>query len=184
MMSFDEKMSGFVNSIGATYMRYCDDMIVIAPNGSAKAVKNFVDTQISQVKLDIQTEKTEERQFSMSPDGIIKADKPLQYLGFTFDGCQVRIRPSSMAHYFEKMRMGVKVALKATEKRNQARLSRGQAPKPLHRKQLFRRYSYLGRRNFISYGQRSALKMSTMSPASIKHQLTPLWAKFRKAIGP
>jgi RNA-directed DNA polymerase len=184
MMSFDEKISSFAKSIDARYMRYCDDMIVIAPNGNAKAIKNFVDTQIAEVKLEIQTEKTEERQFSMSSDGIIRADKPLQYLGFTFDGCQVHIRPSSMAHYFEKMRMGVKVALKATKKRNQARLSRGQTPKPLHLKQLFRRYSYLGRRNFISYGQRSALKMSSVNPTSIKHQLTPLWAKFQKAIGP
>jgi hypothetical protein len=179
MLPFDQRMLEFSQSIGATYLRYCDDIIVIAPAGLASKVKAFVEKQVSDVKLEVQPEKTEQCTFSVGQTGGINSDRPLQYLGFTFDGRRIRIRSTSLMRYFERMRQGVKVAKKGTAKRNKLRLARGEAEKPLHRKKLFRRYSYLGRRNFLSYGLRSADEMAS---DSLMRQLRPLWGKLRRAI--
>lgn len=179
MLTFDQQMRDFAKSIGARYMRYCDDIIVIAPPGLIATIKAFVAQQIKAVKLDIQPNKTEECSFVTGSNGTVSAGKAIQYLGFTFDGQNVQIRSSSMMRYFEKMARGIKVAKNATAKRNKMRKRRGEPPKPLHLKTLLSRYSYLGRRNFLTYGFRSA---NTMHSDSVKTQLRPLWPKFKKLV--
>lgn len=179
MLTFDEQMRGFAKSIGATYMRYCDDIMVISPPGMIDTVKAFTAQQIQTVKLEIQPDKTDECSFAIDSNGLVSAGKTIQYLGFTFDGQNIQIRSSSMMRYFEKMARGIRVAKNATAKRNKIRKRRGKNQKPLHLKTLLKRYSYLGRRNFLTYGFRSAV---TMHSDSIKTQLQPLWPKFKKLV--
>ena len=74
------------------------------------------------------------------------------------------------------MRQGVKVAIRTKLRFNNIRLSHGRLEQGLHRKKLYKRYSYLGRRNFVSYGNRAAEKMSS---ETIRKQIKHLWGKFR-----
>lgn len=179
MLNFDERMDEFARSIGARYMRYCDDMIVIGPTGQGASIKAFVQSCITDVKLEIQAEKTEDRVFSANDLGVVSTDKPLQYLGFIFDGKDTRIRSSSMMRYFDRMRRGVSVTKKAAKKRNRRRRLRGDSIRPVHLKTIYRRYSYIGRRNFLSYGQRAA---AAMDAKAIRAQLKPLWGKLAAAL--
>ncbi|MFO7551723.1 MAG: hypothetical protein R6W80_09970, partial [Haliea sp.] len=111
--------------------------------------------------------------------GSLRADKPLQYLGFTFDGKQTLIRSAALARYSDKMKRGVKFAKATRRKRNKLRLARGEEAKPLFRRSLYKNYSHLGHRNFISYGMQAA---KTMESPAIKKQLKPLWHRLLKEI--
>ena len=178
MLTFDDKVHQFADSIGALYFRYCDDMLLIGPSGTGGAIKQFVDNQIKSVGLELQHEKTDELTFDLLVTGPI-AKKPLQYLGFCFDGVRTWIRSSSIARFHQRMRRGVRMLLKGAERRNKRRELAGRAPTPLHLKTVYRRYSYLGRRNFLSYGFRSA---AALDEETIKGQLRPLWRKLRRKL--
>ena len=65
------------------------------------------------------------------------------------------------------------------KKVNAKRVARGQLPRSMFLKKLYKQYSYLGRRNFISYGYRAA---KIMESSSIKKQLKPQWNKLRERI--
>ncbi|TOH44391.1 hypothetical protein CGI79_25115, partial [Vibrio parahaemolyticus] len=52
--------------------------------------------------------------------------KPLQYLGFLFDGHSIFLRSTALARYSEKMKGGVKLAKKTMEKENRIRKSKGE----------------------------------------------------------
>ena len=49
----------------------------------------------------------------------------------------------------------------------------GLAHKNLYKKKLYKRYSYNGNRNYISYALRSA---NIMESSKIKKQIKPIWA--------
>lgn len=180
MFSFDATMSAFAMSIGGTYMRYCDDMMIIGPAGTGAQIKLFANDRIKEVRLEIQDEKTEERTFTLV-NGRLTTSEPLQYLGFVFDGKNLRIRSSSVFRYFDRMRQGIKLAIRAKLRFNRIRLAEGRNEKGLHRKKLYKRYSYLGRRNFVSYGNRAAGKMSS---ETVRKQIKQLWKKLREEIEP
>ncbi|MNE92433.1 hypothetical protein D3C80_1901560 [compost metagenome] len=52
------------------------------------------------------------------------------------------------------------------DKVNPKRMARGQLPSSMFLKKLYKRYSYLGRRNFISYGYRAARIIQPRSRSS------------------
>jgi hypothetical protein len=79
------------------------------------------------------------------------------------------------------MRQGIKLGIRAKLKFNKIRLAEGRSEKDLHRKKLYKRYSYLGRRNFVSYGNRAAGKMSS---ETVRKQIKHLWKKLREEIDP
>lgn len=178
MFSFDEKLLAYASAIGAAYYRYCDDIILILPAAVRDEVHATLLQLISEVQLEVQEEKTEERYFELV-DGHLTAKQPIQYLGFTFDGEHMRIRETSLCRYFERMRRGVRIAQNTKRKCDSNRISDGRSAKPLYLKKLYRKYSYLGRRNFVSYGSR-AVKL--MHSNSIRRQLKPLWEKLIREI--
>jgi hypothetical protein len=178
MLTFDQRMRDFAASVGAEYLRYCDDMLFIASPSVSNELKTFTRQELLNMKLTLNEDKTEESVYTLV-DGKIRATKPLQYLGFTFDGGNARIRPNSYQRYFDKMRRGVNLARKTREKRNSSRVRRGHPRKAIHLKKLYRQYSYLGRSNFVSYGHRSA---QLLGYAAIKRQMKPLWNRLRREI--
>ena len=171
MSDFDLEVNAFVRKSNGRYFRYCDDMLFIVPASEVKSTKDFVTCYIKKIKLEINPSKTEIRDFVPTETGI-KSEKPLQYLGFTFDGDQVLIRSSALARYSEKMKRGVNFAKATMRKRNRLRRQRGEVEKPLFKMEIYKRYSHLGRRNFIRYGLRAA---ETFNSSAIKKQIKPLW---------
>jgi RNA-directed DNA polymerase len=178
MLDFDERITEIVSEINGVYFRYCDDMLFIIPPEFTTDIVQQVNYEISELKLDINPDKTEIREFRATKAGGTVSDKPLQYLGFTFDGQQILIRSAALARYSERMRRGVRLA-KATKRKRDKTASKPDVSKPLFRRKLYEKYSHQGRRNFIRYGLRAA---ETMNSKSIRRQLKPLWERLQKEL--
>lgn len=179
MIEFDELMCRKMTAIGGDYFRYCDDMLFVIPTEKRDEIAGEVQKEISKLGgISINQDKTERRTFIVE-SGIQRADKPLQYLGFTFDGQRVLLRSAALARYSDRMKRGVKLAKATMKKRNALKLFRGENLKPLFKRKLYQRYSHLGQRNFLRYGYRAS---ETMSSNSIKKQLKPLWVRLQREI--
>jgi RNA-directed DNA polymerase len=178
MLEFDKKLAAYVKSLGGKYFRYCDDMLFVVPISEKHPCLDFATETIKELKLEIQNTKTERRDFTYV-NGYLTTEKPLQYLGFLFDGERIHLRSASLARYAERVRKGIKLAKATMKKRNQSRVARGNHPLPLFMNRLIKRYTFFGRRNFVSYGYRAA---RIMNSSSIRKQLRPLWRKFQNAL--
>lgn len=178
MMEFDAEMNSFAKSVNGIYLRYCDDILFVVPLSEIDNCGRIAGKSISALKLSINGAKTERRAFTRE-SGVLRSDKPLQYLGFTFDGQQILIRSAAFARYSNHMKRGVRLA-KATSRRwNKIRSDRGAEEKGVYRRKLYQKYSYLGRRNFITYGHRAA---KIMNSDAIRGQLKPLWGRLQAEI--
>lgn len=178
MLNFDVFAKKLALDCGGKYFRYCDDMLFIVPNQYKDVVHDNVCENIKSLEIQINNDKTEIRDFYMK-SGMQLSSKPLQYLGFTYDGRNILIRSAALARFSDKMKRGVRLAKLTMYKRNDARAERGVSPKSLYRRKIYMRYSHLGRCNFIRYGVRASEIMQ--SPA-IKRQLKPLWGRLIKEI--
>jgi RNA-directed DNA polymerase len=173
MLDFDIWATSIVNQAGGSYYRYCDDMLFIVPTDMRNEVAGKVRAQLKLLEIDINTKKTDIHVFS-SGTGTFLADKPLQYLGFLYDGQKTIIRSAALARYSERMKQGVKLAKRTMKKHNKIRGLNGQPVHPLYKKKLYSRYSHLGQRNFIRYAHRAA---KLMDSRAIKRQIKPLWKR-------
>jgi len=171
MSTFDKEISILTNNLGGRYYRYCDDILCIVSEETSEEVEETVLKKTQDLKLDINTEKTKTSSYKFK-NGKILCDKPLQYLGFIFDGNHKLIRSAALARFSERMKSGVKLAKMTKRKFNRIRLNKGIAPKELYKRKIYEKYSHLGRQNFIRYGLRSA---EIMKSKAIKKQLKPLW---------
>ncbi|EPS4547785.1 antiviral reverse transcriptase Drt2 [Morganella morganii] len=184
MFSFDKKMKNYVDSINGIYFRYCDDMLFIVPSSERDVVEKYAIEEIKSLKVTINNKKTEIRDFRYQNGKLCSFDsgkaKPLQYLGFLFDGNAVYLRSAALARYSEKMKGGVKLAKNTMNRKNKIRIKNGETEQTiLYKRKLHRLYSYRGKRNFLSYGYRAA---KIMNSKSIKKQLKPLWIRLMDEI--
>lgn len=177
VLEFDAAMKAFADAHGGLYRRYCDDILVVMPNPGLRAeAERMVMEWCARLRLEINQSKTERVDFTIV-NGQLTTPRSLQYLGFTFDGRNKRIRPGSMARYCRKMRKGVRRAMAIMLR------SHG-TPVPLEQlrlrvKQLYIRYSYLGRHNFLSYAFEAA---RIMGDDGIKKQVKKHWRRLRNEI--
>lgn len=180
MFDVDHQIATLMKTMGGTYYRYCDDMLVIVPADKKNEVAGQLNMLIINLKLRLNESKTEIREFRYANNGRIKADKALQYLGFVFDGQNVRIRSASLARCTDRMKRGVRLAHATMKSRDKKRMNSETKRKHLFKRKLYQRYSYLGRRNFLSYAYRAS---NTMQSKAIRKQVKPLWRKLRGLIG-
>src|SRR5690606_33553240 len=127
---------------------------------------------------DVCSSDLEIRRFVIQPNRFY-SDKPLQYLGFLYDGEKILIRSAALAKYSERMRRGIRLAKKTKIKRNRIKIFSGQKPTKLYKRKIYERYSHLGGRNFITYAHRAA---KFMNSSAIKKQLKPLWGRLQEEI--
>lgn len=178
MFDFDKEMKRYMDIHGGKYYRYCDDMLFIVPTPLRDKVAGYAQKRIKSLNVSINTNKTELRNFKYK-NGVLVADKMLQYLGFMFDGENVYIRSSSLARFSEKMKRGIRLAKKTMNKYNSVRIEKGLPEKNLYKRKLYSRYTHLGSRNFVTYGLRAAKEMQSKT---IKRQLKPLWLRFHEEL--
>lgn len=178
MIDFDTEVKSMIDRLGGKYYRYCDDMLLIVPLSSMDQVEAEVTSKITSLKLTINPNKTDKRLFKIK-GGRILANKPLQYLGFLYDGKQITIRSAALARYSERMKQAVRRAKMTKIKRNRLKIAAGRKPKPLFKRKLYNKYSHLGKRNFIRYGFRAA---EIMNSSAIRRQLKPLWVRLQEEI--
>jgi hypothetical protein len=181
MLSFDRTLKAVIDDIGGKYYRYCDDMLIIVDHSFEKDVEKHVVELIKKYKLEVNTAKTETTTFIKAPSGLVatKQKKPMQYLGFTFDGERKLIRSAGFARFSNKMKRGVSLAKQTARKHNKIRQRKGRLPQEIYRKSLYERYSHLGERNFLNYGLRAA---EVMGSDAIRKQLKPLWGRLQAEI--
>ena len=159
MMPFDQKVKEKVENLGGYYRRYSDDIMLILDPGDVDEVIKFVFDQSRSVQLRINEGKTERYLCNLDrPIGHRVTDydtgesKPVQYLGLTFDGENVRIRPQSLTRYYRTMTRRIAndhYRVRVAEKGNSRRSL-------ISRRKYYRKFSHLGKRNFISYAHRAA----------------------------
>ncbi|MFQ2076001.1 antiviral reverse transcriptase Drt2 [Aeromonas veronii] len=176
MLDFDKKIKDIVTSISGEYYRYCDDMLFIIDSDKTRELISLVTQSISELKIEINDKKTEIRTFHTCR-GVQKCDKPLQYLGFIFDGERKLLRSAALARFSGRMKAGVRLAKKTHQKANLIEEENGVAKTPLFKKKIYERYSHLSKRNFITYGHKAA---NIMGSNAIKKQLKPLWGRLLK----
>ena len=174
MLSFDSKMQAFANEINGYYRRYCDDILWICDKKHSVRINDFLEKEIKEAggNLSLNNDKKTETEFSPSIDGSLKSDGDLfQYLGFTFNGKNIHMRSSTMSRYHRKIIGGVKYA--------KFRAWRA-ASKEIFKRNIYNKYSHLGKNNFITYANRSK---EMMKSNSIKGQIRNHMNKIKKRIG-
>ncbi|MCJ0931523.1 reverse transcriptase domain-containing protein [Virgibacillus halodenitrificans] len=157
LMEFDRLLNNHVQKLNGLYRRYCDDLIIVIPTDDIddfdrKSLTNFVDIIRGNIpRLEIQPEKTDELYYS---DNVIldlnNSSTKLDYLGFSFDGYNVKIREKSLFKYYSRAYKKVRICNRLTKKSNQK----------AQRKSLFKNYTHLGKKskghgNFLSYASRA-----------------------------
>jgi hypothetical protein len=93
-------------------------------------VAGEAEKRLNKLKVSLNTKKTEIREFSFVSKKI-KCDKPLQYLGFVFDGQNIFLRSSSLSRYSDRMKRGVRLAKATMKRKNNIRKHKGLAKKEL-----------------------------------------------------
>lgn len=109
MIKFDKDIKRYVTSKGGIYMRYSDDFIIVLPYERDAEIADFISYIFSYVEsmkglIDLQKEKTS--CYTYKDEVIYEGDQPssINYLGFLFDGKNIRIRPRAITKYYYRMR--------------------------------------------------------------------------------
>ena len=211
MLNFDELIHNEISKIGGLYRRYSDDMVVICSLNEKSDIIQLFEDKIKDIELNIHKDKTQVFHFSHYQGRIIckqefngkitpySMNRNFEYLGFSFDGKYVRLKTSSLANYYRKMKKGVRRSGFYSSKINND--TRGE----IFRKRLYKRYSYIGAKrcikykrvqgttnqwyhnkhavnwgNYITYAKKSHEKMSSYS--KIDSQIKNHWKNLHKEI--
>jgi len=108
-----------------------------------------------QQKLELNEKKTERRFFTQDAAGLLQCTDehgkpaPLQYLGLEFTGQIIQLRSSSLARHHQRMRRGVRKAVCMAKGR------KGQQGGKVFKRALYRKFSHLGKFNFVKYAKRA-----------------------------
>jgi hypothetical protein len=184
LIDFDKELCRKAQEVGFLYRRYCDDILVVCDTEKAEELKTFiVDLICKAFFLTIQDRKVDITDFFQNSKGQIRAFnrkkvkelhlstitaidekyvcKPLQYLGFEFDGQNIRIRSSSLSRYFRKMKARL-------DKTVSMSYSPNAKSNHIFMRQIFERYTHLGKRNFLAYAYRAASKEYTSADGVVR----------------
>lgn len=158
LLDFDEKIQKYTNEQNGLYRRYCDDLIIVIPiegdikDYNYKIHQKFVEDVRRQIpNLEIQPEKT--GNYFYSNDKITDLEfesTELDYLGFSFNGEEVRIREKSLFKYYTRTYRKIRIANRKSK----------EFGRKSYRRELYKNYSHLGKNkkghgNFLSYVERA-----------------------------
>ncbi len=174
LLGFDRTINAQVTAWGGLYRRYCDDILCVVPEEHQEDAAKLIEDEIGKVKLAIQPDKQGVYHFDESK----LLSPPLQYLGLTFDGSATRLRVGGIAKHYSRMRGGVR---SAAASRDRVAAEVGKLPKdvPIKEGKLLGRYTYAGKRNFVTYALRAA---KIADSKAIKRQISRHVPALRAAI--
>lgn len=158
LIEFDEVIKTYVKKMGGIYRRYSDDLIIVLPKiadkpSEWKSIKEDIQSLVKSYKdLKIHPEKTETFIYQ---DGLIiskgvNTRKPLDYLGFIFNGESIKLREKSLFKYYSRSYRKAENAQKQTIRHG----------RKAYRKKLYQIYTHLGidykgYGNFITYTKKA-----------------------------
>lgn len=174
LYSFDIKIRSYLKRKNASYRRYSDDIcIVLPPNSNPDTTVNYLEKELKNIGLEVNIDKTEISNFTRRNYGNILADRPFQYLGFTYDGKDKLIRNSSINRFYRKMTLGIKAKIVAAKNSNVPK-------KNMYLRKLYRDYTHFGKeRNFPRYAYRAA---DMMDAPEIRQQLAKHMNIFKRKL--
>jgi RNA-directed DNA polymerase len=168
MLGFDREIARVLRSFGGSYYRYCDDIMCILPSEAHVDLVKTVSVELERISLKLNIKKTQISSFRIDTDSKLNCDKPIQYLGFVFDGRAVSLRAGSISKFRREFSAAMRLAIATRKKCNAERVRKGKQPEvALYVKNIFRRYFYSGRRNFLSYAIRAK---KILGSSTIKQQ--------------
>jgi len=105
MVEFDRDMSCLAQSIGGFYRRYSDDILWICRPSEASYVEEALKDSLAKLggTTKINDAKSERAIYHYEAHREIVCDRPIQYLGFTFDGTNTRIRSQTISKFWRRM---------------------------------------------------------------------------------
>lgn len=164
MLEFDAALKYKVSECGGSYRRYSDDIAIVLPSICYEAnILDFAENLLTKYGLSFNKNKTCRTTFSPSAAGQSTSGDVLQYLGFTFDGIKILIRPESIKNFYAKMKGNIDRYVKDGIKRKKI------PPTELRKRVLIGRFTHWGdSRNFIQYAYRAARELKA---PEIKRQL-------------
>lgn len=190
MMGFDKELNDVASGHNGLYMRYSDDVIMILPTqDSYRECNETLSRLCKKNRLIIEPDKTIRyisdnsqiyRCDSSGAEVVGSSPTKLQYLGFDFDGTEVRLRQRTVGRYYRKMHRKVTSMFKGSETPSKKRMQG-----------LYTRYTNKGRHakggNFISYARRAEeqcvdYKLSSGIDADICRHYLKLRRETQKAI--
>lgn len=177
MLDFDLAVNGYVRNLGGFYRRYSDDILVVVPAIHRSRVTAFVKQALHSKAggLRINDDKTLEVEFMGG--SLTSLSKPLQYLGFLFDGEKILIRPSTLSRYWRRVHRTLKWT-----RRQQAQVlaEKMEGRKVIHRREVHARLTHLGEDSFVSgYAKRAA---KILSSKAVRGQLRRHSPKIEKLL--
>jgi RNA-directed DNA polymerase len=148
MRGTDKAIADAMSSLGGSYRRYSDDLLLVVPAGLAAQAERIVNERLQEVGLTVNDKKTERRRVRRSGESILSlalnvdgnelGARPASYLGMSFDGALVRVRSSTITKFLVKAR-------RAITRAKLAALDVGE--RRIRRRQLYARLTSIG------YGQ-------------------------------
>lgn len=175
MIEFDRYASKISSKTDSLYFRYCDDILFICPIEEYPQLLLNINKRIRRLKLEIQETKTK---IAIFKTGKL-TEGSLQYLGFTYDGRQILLRHAGFVQYTYRSAKAIRMSYKKLLRINSSRKRRSLEILQFNKKHIYRRFSYIGRRNYISYALRAS---NIMQDPAIKNQIKPHWKRLQKIL--
>lgn len=162
MIEFDKKISEWAVDKNFYYRRYSDDILLICHlSTSRKELSKVIDNELRELGLKLNSSKTTECYFVNGQ--LTKGSQPLQYLGFSFDGRKILVRSASFSRYLKKLKKRIRLLEGSANRLGTSKINL---------QKLHKRYSHLGKRNFISYCLRAS---AIMKSDSLRRQASRHW---------
>lgn len=157
MLDFDKSISNEVSRLDGFYQRYSDDIIIVCKREYEEEIKNFLMQLISShlVNLTIEPNKTKIYHFQRSKNELhgyqidenrnkAAGNKPLEYLGFTYNGKKVLIKSSGFSKFYRSMKQAFN--------RSHGFAKHSKNPdKKLFKSKLYKKFTYKGAKRKLIY---------------------------------
>lgn len=145
MIDFDKNMKDYVSRIGGIFRRYSDDLICVVPLENEAELLSILESNIHDARVKISEKKTKFFHIKNGvPFRVINnesgtTDKltPIEYLGLSFDGVSIKLKPGTLNKYYNKLNRRLHLM-------RQKSIEFG---KVIGRKKVYKKLSHLGEAN-------------------------------------
>lgn len=176
MLEFDTAVRTVVRAAGGSYRRYSDDILILCSAEHVTALETAVENalKVHTKTLTLNADKREEARFVLPGPALVSCfpevpARPLQYLGFIFDGKRAYIRGGTLARYYRRMSASVRVA---KVKVGLVKIGKLDGRNVVHKRELLAAHTHLGPHSFVSsYAKISAEVMGPLGSETIRHQV-------------
>ncbi|MDE2471732.1 MAG: hypothetical protein KGL35_24160 [Bradyrhizobium sp.] len=105
--------------------------------------------------MKINDSKTEISEFKRLASGVFECDKPVTYLGLTYDGSRVFLRGRTISRYYRRMTYAARQTIRSAKESSSGKVFfRG----------IYRDLTHLGRQNFYTYAKRASVILGDEAP--------------------